>query len=236
MSLYRDYSIRDIALADGMEGKVSEVSAEAAKKVLADTQKENIRVLILVTQEEDFLFPATAFVIHKELELPQYCMVYDINLGADGFLTALETAIGLLIPYGKEAEALVIAGDCNRASAARIGSTPGMKIEFVHKSNPRDWDIAYRSRWSKELEFDRERYKKVIDVSVPEFEEQTRQRDITCLICPQKNMAAEELSDSPVLVPKEIIQKKYSDDWDSECFACFGCGAGGSITAAYFTV
>lgn len=236
MSLYCDYSIKDIGLADSTDRKVSEVSVEAARKVLADTKKENIRALILVTQEEDFLFPATAFVIHKELELPQYCMVYDINLGGDGFLTALETAIGLLIPFGKEAEALVIAGDRSSASAARIGSMPGMKIEFVHKSNPEDWNIVHRSRWSRELEFDKERYKELLGVSVLEFEEQAEQKNITCLVYPQKDMATEDLSDSPVLIPKEIAGKMCSDDWNSEHFACFGCGAGGSVTAAYFTL
>lgn len=81
----RDIHLVDLAVAAG----------EDAIKITG-IQKENICVLLYLTQAPEFNTPSTAFYVQKELGLSTDCIVYDINLGCSGFVAGLCTAASLL--------------------------------------------------------------------------------------------------------------------------------------------
>ena len=78
-----------------------------------DIDKEEIGGIIDVTQSGDYLEPATAFVFHKRLALPESCLAFDVNLGCSGYVNGLNIAASLL--QTMEARyILLIAGDVRK--------------------------------------------------------------------------------------------------------------------------
>jgi 3-oxoacyl-[acyl-carrier-protein] synthase-3 len=68
--------------------------SEALTKVQWD--KEEIEVLICVTQTADIAFPSIANRLHGILNLPSSCICFDINLGCSGFVYGLQVVQALL--------------------------------------------------------------------------------------------------------------------------------------------
>lgn len=93
---------RDIHLVD--------LAIAAAKDAIKITgiSKNNICVLLYLTQAPEFNTPSTAFYVQKELGLSTDCIVYDINLGCSGFVAGLCTAASLLEGVDEGKYALVI--------------------------------------------------------------------------------------------------------------------------------
>lgn len=78
--------------------KISDLAVRAAEEVLNHTgyDRDNIRVLIYVTQVPEYDKPATAFIIQKKLQLGKECIVFDVNLGCSGFVAGMQIIAGLL--------------------------------------------------------------------------------------------------------------------------------------------
>lgn len=84
----------------------------AAKQIFDSGRinKEDIGVLVFVSQKPDFRFPATAFVLQKRLGLSENVICQDINLACSGFIYGLQNALSLLeLVPGKKA--LLITAD-----------------------------------------------------------------------------------------------------------------------------
>ncbi|ESQ81162.1 ketoacyl-ACP synthase III [Asticcacaulis sp. YBE204] len=97
----------------------SDLCSRAAENLLADLgwAKDSIDVLILVTQNPDYVIPATACVLQTRLGLGN-CLAFDINLGCSGYTYGLWTAASLLKTFtvaGRPARALLLAGDVSSA-------------------------------------------------------------------------------------------------------------------------
>lgn len=71
---------------------------------------DDIDAVILVTQTPDYTTPATAYVLHKRLNIKQDCLVFDINLGCSGFVNGVYIAAGL-VESGTVKRALLLVGD-----------------------------------------------------------------------------------------------------------------------------
>ncbi len=86
---------------------------QAARNLLQEMQipKEEIKVMLLVTQTPSYVTPSTAFWIHKELGLKPDCIVFDINLGCSGFVEGLSTMAALLNGLPEGAKGLLLNGD-----------------------------------------------------------------------------------------------------------------------------
>ncbi|MDB5366272.1 MAG: 3-oxoacyl-ACP synthase [Rhodospirillales bacterium] len=70
----------------------------------------SVEVLIFVSQDSDYVLPATACLIQRRLGLPDSCAAFDVNLGCSGFVYALWMASQLL--RGADGKrALVLCGD-----------------------------------------------------------------------------------------------------------------------------
>lgn len=232
MSKYTNIAIVDMSFVEN-EGKTSQLSIAAASALLEKKgiKKENIQVLILVTQEEDFLFPSTAFVVHKDLGLCRDCIVYDVNAGTDGFLTALEIVGGLLHAYNDEVCGLVITAEDGKAVATLVKKADGTYAEFQHKTYPDLWDTVWESRWKKGREYKVETFLSTIDRENAEEEQ-----DVDYIIFPQISMDKNTLIDSSVLIPMEMIQTMTLDARKQLTYFCKGIGTGCSITGAHLCV
>ncbi len=88
----------------------------AAEKVLEKTgwDREEIQVMVLVTQGPSVYIPSTSFILHKQLGLSKDCMVYDVNLGCSGFVAGLQIVAAMLQTSGLGAKGLLLAGDAQR--------------------------------------------------------------------------------------------------------------------------
>jgi 3-oxoacyl-[acyl-carrier-protein] synthase III len=94
----------------------SDLCEAAARKLIADLgwKKEEISVLVFVTQTPDYITPSTAILLQQKLNLSQSCLSFDINLGCSGFVYGLSVVGSILsnIPNGK---GLLLVGDVSTA-------------------------------------------------------------------------------------------------------------------------
>ena len=101
----------------------SDLAYIAAEQLLFGTQIRNqIDLLILVTQSPDYLLPTSACILQDRLRLSQNCMAFDINLGCSGFVSALSIAGGL-IESGVAQKGLILCADTYSKYIAKTDRT-----------------------------------------------------------------------------------------------------------------
>lgn len=90
-----------------------DLCCQAAQKLLEamNIAKEEIKVMIFVTQTASFVMPSTAFWIHNQLGLTSDCIAFDINLGCSGFVAGLNVIAALLSGQEKGTKGLLLNGD-----------------------------------------------------------------------------------------------------------------------------
>jgi 3-oxoacyl-[acyl-carrier-protein] synthase-3 len=89
----------------------------AAKRLLEalDWKKEEIDLLVLVTQSRDYYLPSSAVILQNRLDLPETCMAFDVGLGCSGYVYGL-SIVGQFLQSGQLKKALLIAGDVSTVS------------------------------------------------------------------------------------------------------------------------
>ena len=96
---------------EGTGKRLVDLATVAAEDAISksDVNKEDIRVIIYVTQEPEFYGPSTAFYVQKALGVSKNCMAYDVNLGCSGYMAGLQIASSMLNTLDSEdAVALLI--------------------------------------------------------------------------------------------------------------------------------
>jgi len=88
----------------------------AAEKLLekTGTSKEDISILVFVSQTPDYFLPASSVTLQNRLGLPKTCMAFDINLGCSGYVYGL-SAISSIMSVGKMKKGLLLCGDISSA-------------------------------------------------------------------------------------------------------------------------
>jgi 3-oxoacyl-[acyl-carrier-protein] synthase-3 len=88
----------------------------AAEKILEQTgtSKDDIEILVFVSQTPDYFLPASSITLQNRLGLPKTCMAFDMNLGCSGFVYGL-SVISSLISTGKFKKGLLLCGDISSA-------------------------------------------------------------------------------------------------------------------------
>jgi 3-oxoacyl-[acyl-carrier-protein] synthase-3 len=90
----------------------SDLCFEAANRLLEKIswKREEVNVLLFVTQTPDYIIPNTSSLLQDKLGLSKNCLVFDINLGCSGYVYGLSVISSLLqnIPNGK---GLLLVGD-----------------------------------------------------------------------------------------------------------------------------
>ena len=104
----------------GVEGRYSaslkQTSSDfcyaAAEKLLTEKNidRDDIGVLVFVTQTADYRIPATACVLQMRLGLNINCIAFDVNLGCSGFVYGLNILSSMMSTSGAK-YGLLLAGD-----------------------------------------------------------------------------------------------------------------------------
>ncbi len=96
------------------EQKTSDLANDAVRVLLQKTlwNADSVDILILITQAQDMLLPATAMFVHRAFPFKKDMLVFDINLGCSGYTTGLQTVAGLLQNFGNRA--ILIVGDIRK--------------------------------------------------------------------------------------------------------------------------
>lgn len=89
----------------------------AANKLLEELnwEKNEIDILVLVTQSRDYYLPSSAVILQERLSLPKSCMAFDVGLGCSGYVYGL-SIIGKFLQDGQLKKGLLIAGDVSTVS------------------------------------------------------------------------------------------------------------------------
>lgn len=90
----------------------SDLCLAAAQKLLnkLQWQKEEIDILIFVSQTPDYITPATATILQHKLGLGKHCLAFDVNLGCSAYVYGLSIIAGLL-GQGFLRKGLLLVGD-----------------------------------------------------------------------------------------------------------------------------
>lgn len=96
-----------------LEQRMSDLCYVAAKELLNHLQWDlnEIKVMVVLTQNPDFVTPSTAFYLQKLLGLPQDSIVFDINMGCSAFNVGLQVISSLLQQFPCGTKALCMQGD-----------------------------------------------------------------------------------------------------------------------------
>lgn len=87
----------------------------AAEKLIVDLKwnKDDIDILLFVSQTPDYIEPATACILQNRLGLSKECYAEDISLGCSGWVYGLSNAASLISAGGGK-KALLMVGDGKR--------------------------------------------------------------------------------------------------------------------------
>ena len=90
----------------------SDLCLAAAEKVIADNEvdKDEIDLLIFISQTPDYRMPATSVTLQHRLGLSNKTIAFDINLGCSAFIYGLSIVYGLMERSGLK-KALLLDGE-----------------------------------------------------------------------------------------------------------------------------
>lgn len=136
----------------------SDLCLTAAEKLLAELawKKDEINILVFVTQTPDYLIPNTSSLLQEKLGLSKNVIAFDVNLGCSGYVYGLSIVSGLLqnMPGSK---ALLLVGDISTAtismrdkstaplfsdagSATALQYSAGKQIHFNLQTDGKEFD------------------------------------------------------------------------------------------------
>lgn len=90
----------------------SDLCFAAAEKLLSDNNvdREEIDLLVFISQTPDYRMPATSITLQHRLGLSNSCIAFDINLGCSAFMYGLSVAYGMMQGGGIR-KALILDGE-----------------------------------------------------------------------------------------------------------------------------
>ena len=120
-NLSKDYdNVAFVELTGVKERRIADLTTSdlcipAAEKLLEDLQwdKKEIDALIFVSQNSDYIEPATACIVQDKLGLSKDCYAMDIALGCSGWVYGLSSAVSLMV-NGDIKRSLLLVGDGKR--------------------------------------------------------------------------------------------------------------------------
>ena len=90
----------------------SDLCMAAAEKLIADNNidKNEIDLLVFLSQTPDYRMPATSICLQERLGLPNSCIAFDMQMGCAGFCYALSVVYGMM-QGGNIRKALILDGE-----------------------------------------------------------------------------------------------------------------------------
>ena len=110
--------IRERRVADDSIS-TSDMCFEPANQIIdkLNWDKNDIDVVIMVTQSPDYFIPGSAVILQHKLGLKKTCLAFDINLGCSGYVYGLYVLSNLL-SAGQLKKGLLLVGDKSTVSTA----------------------------------------------------------------------------------------------------------------------
>jgi len=98
----------------------SDLCYKAAEKLIQELtwQKEDIQIIIFLSQSRDYYLPATSIILQDRLGLSKNCMAFDIGLGCSGFVYGLSVIGGIMSSTGLK-KGLLMMGDISSATCSK---------------------------------------------------------------------------------------------------------------------
>lgn len=90
----------------------SDLCCEAAEKLIKDLnwQKEEIEILVFVSQTSDYILPVSAAILQDRLGLSTNCIAFDVPLGCSGYVYGISIIASMMKATGIK-KGLLLAGD-----------------------------------------------------------------------------------------------------------------------------
>ena len=90
----------------------SDLCFAAAERLIADNNidRNEIDLLVFLSQTPDYRMPATSIILQDRLGLPQSCVAFDMQLGCAGFCYAMSVVYGMM-QGGNIRKALILDGE-----------------------------------------------------------------------------------------------------------------------------
>lgn len=97
----------------------SDLALAAAEKLLKELgwKKEDIKLLIFVSQARDYIIPSTACILQNRLGLLNDCVAFDVDMGCSGYIYGLSIAAGMM-QKGAFGKALLLVGDVSTITSS----------------------------------------------------------------------------------------------------------------------
>lgn len=106
----------------------SDLCYAAAEKLFADNavNRDEIDLLVFVSQTPDYRMPATSILLQNRLKLSKTCIAFDVNLGCSGFLFGLSIVYSFMEKNGLR-KALLLDGE----TRSKVYSRKDRKSAFI---------------------------------------------------------------------------------------------------------
>ena len=90
----------------------SDLCCEAAEKLIKDLnwKKEEIEILVFVSQTADYILPVSAAILQDRLGLSTNCIAFDVPLGCSGYVYGMSIIASMMKATGVK-KGLLLAGD-----------------------------------------------------------------------------------------------------------------------------
>jgi len=98
----------------------SDLCYEAAEKIIKELawKKEEIQVVIFLSQSRDYYLPATSIILQDRLGLSKSCMAFDIGLGCSGYVYGLSVISSIMSATGLS-KGLLMVGDISSLTCSK---------------------------------------------------------------------------------------------------------------------
>ena len=98
----------------------SDLCYQSAEKIIAELawEKEEIQVIIFLSQSRDYYLPATSIILQDRLGLSKSCMAFDIGLGCSGFVYGLSVISSIMSASGLK-KGLLMVGDISSLTCSK---------------------------------------------------------------------------------------------------------------------
>jgi len=96
----------------------SDLCFQAAEQLTGELgwERNEINLLVFVSQSRDYIIPSTSTILQDRLKLPKTCIAFDVNLGCSGYVYGL-SVIGSLMRTTGVQKALLLVGDLSNVTS-----------------------------------------------------------------------------------------------------------------------
>ena len=98
----------------------SDLCYHSAEKLIEELnwEKEDIQVLIFLSQSRDYYLPATSIILQDRLGLSKACMAFDIGLGCSGYVYGMSVISSIMSASGLS-KGLLLVGDISSLTCSK---------------------------------------------------------------------------------------------------------------------